>query len=53
MHWAGRMRGGCALLIAAVTGVQGGTLVQFRTVLGEVVVELYDQEKPLTTAIFL
>jgi cyclophilin family peptidyl-prolyl cis-trans isomerase len=53
MHWAGRMLGGCALLIAAVTGVQGGTLVQFRTVLGEVVVELYDQEKPLTTANFL
>ena len=53
MHWAGRMLGGCALLIAAVTGVHAGTLVQFRTVLGEVVVELYDQEKPLTTANFL
>jgi cyclophilin family peptidyl-prolyl cis-trans isomerase len=32
---------------------QAGTLVQFRTVLGDVVVELFDQEKPITTRNFL
>ena len=45
--------GGCAMLLAMRMAVQAGTLVQFRTALGDVVVELYDEEKPLTTANFL
>ena len=43
--------GGWALWVAV--SVRAGTLVQFRTALGDVVVELYDLEKPLTTANFL
>ena len=42
-----------ALVAATWATLQAGTLVQFRTALGDVVVELYDQEKPLTTANFL
>lgn len=53
MHWVGLMIQVGALLIAAATGLRAGTLVQFRTAMGDVVVELYDQEKPLTTANFL
>lgn len=45
--------GGCAMLLAMRMAVQAGTLVQFRTALGDVVVELFDEEKPLTTANFL
>ncbi len=45
--------GCCALLVATRATLQAGTLVQFRTILGDVVVELYDREKPLTTANFL
>lgn len=32
---------------------QAGTIVQFRTAIGEVEVELYDDEKPITTTNFL
>ena len=49
----GVLLGGWLLLVARDVVVQAGTLVQFRTALGDVVVELFDQEKPLTTANFL
>ena len=49
----GVLLGGWMLLVAREAAVQAGTLVQFRTALGDVVVELFDQEKPLTTANFL
>jgi cyclophilin family peptidyl-prolyl cis-trans isomerase len=43
-----------ALMMAAGTAIlRAGTLVRFRTTLGDVVVELYDREKPLTTSNFL
>jgi cyclophilin family peptidyl-prolyl cis-trans isomerase len=38
---------------ATISAGQAGTLVQFRTVLGDVVVELFDQDKPITTQNFL
>jgi len=42
------------LLLASLgAGVRAGTLVQFQSQLGRVVVELYDQEKPITTSNFL
>jgi cyclophilin family peptidyl-prolyl cis-trans isomerase len=41
------------LMCAYFCTVRAGTLVQFRTVLGEVEVELFDQEKPITTQNFL
>jgi len=49
----GLLGGWMLLLIATQVALQAGTLVQFRTALGDVVVELFDQEKPLTTANFL
>lgn len=42
-----------ATLIAAVQTAIAGTVVQFRTVFGTVDVELYDTEKPITSANFL
>ena len=39
--------------LSVLAGLQAGTLVRFRTALGDVVVELYDVEKPLTTSNFL
>ena len=41
----------CFLL--AVVSATAGTLVQFRTTLGDMVVELYDRDKPVTVANFL
>ena len=41
----------CLLLTAAVS--TAGTLVQFRTSLGDMVVELYDRDKPVTVANFI
>ncbi len=40
-----------SLLLAAAA--DAGTLVQFRTTLGDMVVELYDRDKPVTVANFL
>jgi cyclophilin family peptidyl-prolyl cis-trans isomerase len=42
-----------AALLAAVQTTNAGTVVQFRTVFGTVDVELYDTEKPITSANFL
>jgi cyclophilin family peptidyl-prolyl cis-trans isomerase len=40
-------------LLLTVTTSTAGTLVQFRTSLGDMVVELYDREKPVTVANFI
>jgi cyclophilin family peptidyl-prolyl cis-trans isomerase len=42
-----------AWLLAASVLVQGGTLAQFRTALGDIEVELFDQDKPATVANFI
>lgn len=42
-----------AIVLAAVQTASAGTVVQFRTVFGTVDVELYDTEKPITSANFL
>jgi len=42
-----------AILSFAVSPAHGGTLAQFRTVLGDVEVELYDQDKPVTVQNFI
>ena len=42
-----------AVLFASLTSAHGGTVVTFHTSLGDMDVELYDQEKPVTTANFL
>ncbi|MEY4691467.1 MAG: hypothetical protein RIT19_1792 [Verrucomicrobiota bacterium] len=44
---------GALMMVAASAVLRAGTLVRFRTTLGDVVVELYDREKPLTTSNFL
>jgi cyclophilin family peptidyl-prolyl cis-trans isomerase len=41
------------LLLATALQVRAGSLVRFRSALGDVIVELYDQEKPITTSNFL
>src|SRR3954469_7620707 len=33
--------------------IEGGTLAQFRTVFGDIEVELYDQDKPVTVQNFI
>lgn len=43
----------CAVCLLWATGVQAGTLVYFRTAYGNVVVEMYDAEKPITVKNFL
>src|ERR1700733_9685003 len=45
----------CFLVILAFLPpvAHGGTLVQFRTVFGDMEVELYDQDKPVTVQNFL
>ena len=44
----------CFVLLTLLSGpCFGGTLVQFRTVLGDVDVELYDQDKPVTVQNFI
>lgn len=42
-----------ALLICALPLARAGTLVQFRTPIGDMEVELYDQDKPVTVQNFL
>ncbi len=42
-----------AALVCSFTRVDAGTLVQFRTALGDIEVELYDQDKPVTVKNFL
>ena len=37
---------GAVIFLLAVIGAHANSLVQFRTVLGDVEVELFDQEKP-------
>lgn len=41
------------LLAASLTPVRAGTFAQFRTVFGDIQVELYEQDKPATVANFL
>ena len=41
------------LVVSLAVAVRAGSLVQFRSALGDVVVELYDREKPITTSNFL
>lgn len=41
------------LAIALATPVLSGTLAQFRTVFGDIEVELYDQDKPITVGNFI
>lgn len=48
-----RSRIGVALFALATLSLQAGTVVQFRTVLGDVEVELYDTEKPITSTNFV
>ena len=44
----------CFVLLTLLSGpCFGGTLVQFRTVLGDIDVELYDQDKPVTVQNFI
>jgi cyclophilin family peptidyl-prolyl cis-trans isomerase len=48
-----RQNHSCLTLIFLLTAAaQAGTLAQFRTVIGNVEVELYDQQKPITTENF-
>src|SRR5215472_15481602 len=42
-----------AMLVLALPHVQAGTLAQFRTVFGDIEVELYDQNKPVTVQNFI
>ena len=42
-----------AAFIFAFSSVRAGTLVQFRTTFGDIEVELYDQDKPVTVQNFL
>jgi cyclophilin family peptidyl-prolyl cis-trans isomerase len=42
-----------AALCASVVGCTGGTLAQFRTVFGDIEVELYDQDKTVTVQNFI
>jgi len=43
----------CAVLFLSFFFAHAGTLVQFRTALGDIEVELYDQDKPITVQNFL
>ena len=43
----------CLLLTVATLSVGAGTYAQFRTVWGDIEVELYDQDKPITVRNFL
>jgi cyclophilin family peptidyl-prolyl cis-trans isomerase len=44
---------GFALLLAALQGSYAGTLAQFRTYFGDIEIELYDQDKPVTVQNFI
>src|SRR3974390_1409940 len=41
------------LLLYAAASCEAGTLAQFRTVFGDIEVELYDQDKPFTVQNFI
>src|SRR2546422_3789703 len=41
------------LLLLSIFSTDGGTLAQFRTVFGDIEVELYDQDKPVTVQNFI
>src|SRR6266704_372870 len=41
------------LLMLNLSSVQAGTLAQFRTYFGDIEVELYDQDKPVTVQNFI
>src|SRR6516225_6080463 len=41
------------LLLALTGALHAGTLAQFRTPLGDIEVELYDQDKPVTVSNFI
>lgn len=43
----------CVLLLLSLAVGRAGTLAQFRTVFGDVEVELYDQDKPVTVQNFI
>ena len=43
----------CLFLLSGLNFAFAGTLVQFRTVFGDMEVELYDQDKPVTVQNFL
>ena len=43
----------CILLLLGATASQAGTLAQFRTVFGDIEVELFDQDKPGTVQNFI
>jgi cyclophilin family peptidyl-prolyl cis-trans isomerase len=43
----------CVLLLLSLTIGRAGTLAQFRTVFGDLEVELYDQDKPITVQNFM
>ena len=49
------LRTACCLIVVAVAlnSARAGTLVQFRTVFGDIEVELYDSDKPVTVQNFL
>ena len=42
-----------AFLVATSLAASAGTLAQFRTVFGDIEVELYDQDKPVTVENFI
>src|SRR5260221_9949263 len=42
-----------SLLLLSVFSTQAGTLAQFRTTFGDIEVELYDQDKPVTVQNFM
>ena len=42
-----------AAMLFTFDHVRAGTLVQFRTAFGDIEVELYDQDKPVTVSNFL
>jgi len=48
-----RSRLAVALIALATLSLNAGTVVQFRTVLGDVEVELYDAQKPITSTNFV
>src|SRR5258708_25363847 len=49
-----RWRSGlCVILCCVSAAASAGTLAQFRTVFGDIEVELYDQDKPVTVQNFI
>src|SRR3989441_9612837 len=44
---------GFCLFLVGLVSVRAGTLAQFRSVFGDIEVELYDQDKPVTVQNFI